>query len=172
MVLEWNRHSLNCWKWNVPNIIISFQDEWSACWSTVIRWSSVCLPSQPDAFLSTWLNFMGQEKSSTPAQKERQIAQRTQKSWQSGTATCYLLNFLISIHEDWFYFLIFIFLQKCRETHKIAVIYVAEGQEDKNSILTNSGGSQAFENFVADLAWEVCSFRSQNYSLIILNKWI
>lgn len=29
------------------------------------------------------------------------------------------------------------------------------GQEDKNSILTNSGGSQAFEDFVAGLAWEV-----------------
>lgn len=26
-------------------------------------------------------------------------------------------------------------LQKCRETHKMAVIYVANGQEDKNSIL-------------------------------------
>ena len=45
--------------------------------------------------------------------------------------------------------------QKCRETHKIAVIYVGAGQEDKNSILTNSGGSQAFEDFVAALAWEV-----------------
>ncbi|XP_046445727.1 ral GTPase-activating protein subunit alpha-1-like isoform X1 [Daphnia pulex] len=45
--------------------------------------------------------------------------------------------------------------QKCRETHKIAVIYVGAGQEDKNSILTNSGGSQAFEDFVAGLAWEV-----------------
>lgn len=48
--------------------------------------------------------------------------------------------------------------QKCRETHKMAVIYVAEGQEDKNSILSNSGGSQAFEDFVAALAWEVRSF--------------
>ncbi|XP_076305803.1 ral GTPase-activating protein subunit alpha-1 isoform X2 [Tachypleus tridentatus] len=45
--------------------------------------------------------------------------------------------------------------QKCRETHKIAVIYVAEGQEDKNSILSNQGGSQAFEEFVAGLGWEV-----------------
>lgn len=45
--------------------------------------------------------------------------------------------------------------QKCRETHKIAVIYVAEGQEDKNSILTNCGGSQEFEEFVAGLGWEV-----------------
>ena len=52
-------------------------------------------------------------------------------------------------------FLIF-FFQRCRETHKIAVIYVAEGQEDKNSILSNTGGSQAYEDFIAGLAWEVC----------------
>ena len=45
--------------------------------------------------------------------------------------------------------------QKCRETHKIAVIYVAEGQEDKNSILMNKAGSEAFEKFVAGLGWEV-----------------
>lgn len=45
--------------------------------------------------------------------------------------------------------------QKCRETHKIAVIYVADGQEDKNSVLMNSGGGQAYEEFVAGLAWEV-----------------
>ncbi|RWS02609.1 ral GTPase-activating protein subunit alpha-1-like isoform X2 [Dinothrombium tinctorium] len=42
-----------------------------------------------------------------------------------------------------------------RETHKIAVIYVAEGQEDKNSILLNESGSKAFEEFVAGLGWEV-----------------
>ncbi|XP_077522746.1 ral GTPase-activating protein subunit alpha-1 isoform X4 [Amblyomma americanum] len=45
--------------------------------------------------------------------------------------------------------------QICRETHKIAVIYVAEGQEDKNSIFMNSSGSRAFEEFVAGLGWEV-----------------
>ncbi|XP_068249956.1 ral GTPase-activating protein subunit alpha-2 isoform X1 [Palaemon carinicauda] len=45
--------------------------------------------------------------------------------------------------------------QKCRETHKLAVIYVAEGQEDKMSILSNSGGSAGFEEFVAGLGWEV-----------------
>lgn len=45
--------------------------------------------------------------------------------------------------------------QTCRETHKIAVIYVAEGQEDKNSIFMNSSGSRAFEEFVAGLGWEV-----------------
>ncbi|XP_054712928.1 LOW QUALITY PROTEIN: ral GTPase-activating protein subunit alpha-1-like [Uloborus diversus] len=45
--------------------------------------------------------------------------------------------------------------QVCRDTHKIAVIYVAPGQEDKNSILSNQGGSQEFEEFVAGLGWEV-----------------
>ncbi|XP_014663155.1 PREDICTED: ral GTPase-activating protein subunit alpha-1-like [Priapulus caudatus] len=46
-------------------------------------------------------------------------------------------------------------IQKCRETHKIAVIYVAEGQEDKISVLSNPAGSRAFEEFVAGLGWEV-----------------
>lgn len=32
--------------------------------------------------------------------------------------------------------------QRGRETHKVAVIYVAAGQEDKVSILSNKGGSQ------------------------------
>ncbi|CAN8000270.1 unnamed protein product [Ixodes hexagonus] len=45
--------------------------------------------------------------------------------------------------------------QMCRETHKIAVIYVAEGQEDKNSIFMNSSGSRAFEEFVSGLGWEI-----------------
>ncbi|GIY27859.1 hypothetical protein CEXT_291451 [Caerostris extrusa] len=45
--------------------------------------------------------------------------------------------------------------QVCRDTHKIAVIYVAIGQEDKNSILSNLGASLEFEEFVAGLGWEV-----------------
>ncbi|XP_074642711.1 ral GTPase-activating protein subunit alpha-1-like [Tubulanus polymorphus] len=54
--------------------------------------------------------------------------------------------------------------QYCRETHKVAVIYVAAGQEDKMSILNNSGGSKAYEDFVSGLGWEVdlehhCGFR-------------
>lgn len=48
-----------------------------------------------------------------------------------------------------------IYFQFCRETHKIAVIYVANGQEDKLSILSNTGGSQKYEDFIAALAWEV-----------------
>uniref|UniRef100_A0A8D0AQE1 Ral GTPase activating protein catalytic subunit alpha 2 n=1 Tax=Sander lucioperca TaxID=283035 RepID=A0A8D0AQE1_SANLU len=45
--------------------------------------------------------------------------------------------------------------RKCRETHKIAVFYIGEGQEDKCSILSNSAGSQAYEDFVSGLGWEV-----------------
>lgn len=45
--------------------------------------------------------------------------------------------------------------QPGRDTHKIAVLYIANGQEDKNSILTNSSASKAFEDFVSGLGWEV-----------------
>ncbi|KAG7280735.1 hypothetical protein CRUP_004535 [Coryphaenoides rupestris] len=37
--------------------------------------------------------------------------------------------------------------RQCRETHKIAVFYIAEGQEDKCSILSNSAASRAYEDF-------------------------
>ncbi|XP_003373202.1 innexin unc-9 [Trichinella spiralis] len=43
----------------------------------------------------------------------------------------------------------------CRELHKIAVIYVAPGQEDKRTILENRSGSPSFELFVAGLGREV-----------------
>ncbi|KAH8395887.1 hypothetical protein KR215_009342 [Drosophila sulfurigaster] len=46
-------------------------------------------------------------------------------------------------------------LQKCRETHKMAVIYVAAGQEDKTSILRNTSGSSMYEMFVSALGWEI-----------------
>lgn len=45
--------------------------------------------------------------------------------------------------------------RQCRETHKIAVFYIGEGQEDKCSILSNCAGSQAYEDFVSGLGWEV-----------------
>lgn len=35
------------------------------------------------------------------------------------------------------------------------MFYIGEGQEDKCSILSNSSGSQAFEDFVSGLGWEV-----------------
>lgn len=45
--------------------------------------------------------------------------------------------------------------QRSRETHKMAVIYVAHGQEDKNSVLNNINASKEYESFIARLAWEV-----------------
>lgn len=45
--------------------------------------------------------------------------------------------------------------QRCRETHKIAIIYVAPGQESKDAILGNKAGSRTFEEFVSRLGWEV-----------------
>lgn len=42
-----------------------------------------------------------------------------------------------------------------RENHKIAVFYVGPGQEDKQSILSNSEGSAKYEQFVSELGWEV-----------------
>ncbi|XP_072545578.1 ral GTPase-activating protein subunit alpha-2 isoform X2 [Salminus brasiliensis] len=45
--------------------------------------------------------------------------------------------------------------RQCRETHKIAVFYIGEGQEDKFSILSNTEGSQVYEDFVSGLGWEV-----------------
>ncbi|XP_061897833.1 ral GTPase-activating protein subunit alpha-2 isoform X7 [Entelurus aequoreus] len=45
--------------------------------------------------------------------------------------------------------------RQCRETHKIAVFYIGEGQEDKCSILSNSAGSKDYEDFVSGLGWEV-----------------
>lgn len=51
---------------------------------------------------------------------------------------------------------VFLLLLFCsRETHKIAVFYIGEGQEDKCSILSNCAGSQAYEDFVSGLGWEV-----------------
>ena len=42
-----------------------------------------------------------------------------------------------------------------RQIYKMAVLYVAPGQEDVRSILTNRQGSLAFEQFVSGLGWEV-----------------
>ncbi|KJH53248.1 Rap/ran-GAP [Dictyocaulus viviparus] len=42
-----------------------------------------------------------------------------------------------------------------RELHKVAVIYVADGQEDKQSILSNTTASPCFNRFVSELGWQV-----------------
>ncbi|KAI8999195.1 hypothetical protein BC832DRAFT_594874 [Gaertneriomyces semiglobifer] len=42
-----------------------------------------------------------------------------------------------------------------RETVKVAVLYVAPGQEDGQGILSNDGGSRDYDDFVASLGWKV-----------------
>jgi len=45
--------------------------------------------------------------------------------------------------------------REARETHKVAIIYVARGNEDKYSILSQQEASLDFESFVSTLGWEV-----------------
>jgi hypothetical protein len=45
--------------------------------------------------------------------------------------------------------------QTCRETHKIAVIYIGPNQQDKQSILSNEQGSIDYEDFINSLAWTI-----------------
>ena len=42
-----------------------------------------------------------------------------------------------------------------RETHKIAIIYIGPGQQDKQTILSNEIGSNDYESFVNSLGWNV-----------------
>jgi hypothetical protein len=42
-----------------------------------------------------------------------------------------------------------------RETVKVAVLYVKQGQETEQSILGNENGSAQYDNFVKSLGWEV-----------------
>ncbi|CAI5437697.1 unnamed protein product [Caenorhabditis angaria] len=42
-----------------------------------------------------------------------------------------------------------------REVHKVAVIYVAENQEDRTTILSNNQASEDFDEFAGELGWEV-----------------
>ena len=51
-----------------------------------------------------------------------------------------------------------------RDTHKVAVIFVAAGQEDKTSILANNAGSPLFDEFVAALGWTV----TRSFSVITI----
>lgn len=59
----------------------------------------------------------------------------------------------------------------------MAVFYIAKGQEDKVSILSNTEGSKAFEEFVAGLGWEVgrlflfyCKFNILTYCRLFNKK--
>lgn len=50
-----------------------------------------------------------------------------------------------------------------REVMKVAIIYVAKGQEDEVSILKNEKGSTEYELFVKSLGWEIDIGGHQGY---------
>lgn len=50
-----------------------------------------------------------------------------------------------------------------RETHKFACVYVGSGQEDKQSILSNTVGSGGFERFIRSLGWQIDLSKHQGY---------
>jgi hypothetical protein len=45
--------------------------------------------------------------------------------------------------------------RRSREHHKVAIYYVAPGQEEESEILANEGGSQAYEEFLKSIGWEI-----------------
>lgn len=58
------------------------------------------------------------------------------------------------------------FVAGCRETHKIAVVLVGEGQEQKKQALSNGpqAGSQAYHDFVDALGLMVNLDTHEGYS--------
>lgn len=42
-----------------------------------------------------------------------------------------------------------------RDTHKIAIVYVADGQDDQTELFHNSDASDKFKQFIKSLSWEV-----------------
>uniref|UniRef100_A0ACB8EBX7 Ral GTPase-activating protein subunit alpha-2 n=1 Tax=Sphaerodactylus townsendi TaxID=933632 RepID=A0ACB8EBX7_9SAUR len=114
-------------------------NSWDKSVSTVANilcFGSILNPHQTDLMLS--------EEGSGVAPRGRGVTHRVRKSFHLLKKNSKLLRELKNLDSS-----------QCRETHKIAVFYVAEGQEDKCSILSNPRGSQAYEDFVAGLGWEV-----------------
>ncbi len=42
-----------------------------------------------------------------------------------------------------------------REHHKVAVVYVGPGQDDRDTVLNNTSGSLQYEEFLKAIGWEV-----------------
>ncbi|OQV20093.1 Ral GTPase-activating protein subunit alpha-1 [Hypsibius exemplaris] len=102
------------------------------------RWAAVATPepfSIPDAVFGYCSRFLSQFGYAGMAKRQH----------------CHLLNRTDDLFRD----LKLLDRRANRDTHKIAVIYVGRGQEDKMSIMTNSAGSAAYERFVARLGWPV-----------------
>ncbi|CAB3407059.1 unnamed protein product [Caenorhabditis bovis] len=75
--------------------------------------------------------------------------------WRSLAASLGFVPSVSSVHQNFLRDLKHLDSTSSREVHKIAVIYVGEGQDDRSSILSNQNASEAFDEFVSELGWEV-----------------
>lgn len=75
--------------------------------------------------------------------------------WRSLSASLGFVPAVSSVHSNFQRDLKHLDQTSSREVHKVAVIYVAEGQEDRSSILSNISASPQFDEFACELGWEV-----------------
>lgn len=75
--------------------------------------------------------------------------------WRSLSASLGFVPLVSQVHTNFLRDLKHLDQTSSREVHKVAVIYVGEGQEDRASILSTAVASAQFESFVGELGWEV-----------------
>ncbi|CAL2030121.1 unnamed protein product [Caenorhabditis brenneri] len=75
--------------------------------------------------------------------------------WRSLSASLGFVPLVSQVHSNFLRDLKHLDQTASREVHKVAVIYVADTQEDRASILSNTTASPQFEDFVSELGWEI-----------------
>ncbi|CAI2309070.1 unnamed protein product [Caenorhabditis sp. 36 PRJEB53466] len=75
--------------------------------------------------------------------------------WRSLSASLGFVPAVSSVHTNFQRDLKHLDQTSSREVHKVAIIYVSEGQEDRSSILSNIAASPQFDEFTGELGWEV-----------------
>lgn len=75
--------------------------------------------------------------------------------WRSLSASLGFVPLVSQVHQNFLRDLKHLDQTSSREVHKIAVIYVGDTQEDRATILSNTHASPQFDEFVAELGWEI-----------------
>lgn len=75
--------------------------------------------------------------------------------WRSLSASLGFVPLVSQVHSNFLRDLKHLDQTSSREVHKVAVIYVADTQEDRASILSNTSASPQFDSFVSELGWEI-----------------
>ena len=90
-----------------------------------------------------------------PSKKENKAETNSMQAWRKFAADFSLIKSTQSAAANFPRELRHLDSTLSREVHKIAVIYVGEGQDEKISILSNTRGSLHFNYFVEGLGWPV-----------------